>query len=134
MLNGNENSVNIQPLPAHMGNYYPFNSLLAGSFFNSDTSNSVVISWESLRNLGYIVDYSGNRYTLSKEDSIKGKKIITADSILGRSISLITATIDRDIVKNPLSILMKPNFDPFSETEMEYTIGGGSIFQVSGIF
>lgn len=124
LLDGKENSMSIQPLPAQMGEYYPFNSLLAGSFFSNDTLNSVVITWESLRNLGYIVDYPDNRYILSKEDSIRGTRIVTADSILGKQISLVTATIDRDIVNNPLSILMKPNFDPFSETEMEYTIGG----------
>jgi len=116
--------MNIQPLPAQMGEYYPFNSLLAGSFFSSNTSRSVIISWEALRNLGYIVEYPENRYILSKEDSIRGIQIVSADSILGKSISLATATIDRNIVKNPLSILMKPNFDPFTETEMEYTIGG----------
>ena len=124
LLNDKENSMSIQPLPAQMGEYYPFNDLLAGSFFTSDTSTSVIIDWESLRNLGYIVDYPENRYTLSREDSIRGKKIVTPDSILDRPITLVTATIDRDIVRNPLSILMKPNFDPFSETEIEYTIGG----------
>jgi putative ABC transport system permease protein len=124
LLDGKDNTMNIQPLPAQMGEYYPFNSLLAGSFFSSDTSRSVVISWEALRNLGYIVDYPENRYTLTPEDSIRGIQIVSSDSILGRSISLATATIDRNIVKNPLSILMKPNFDPFTETEMEYTIGG----------
>jgi len=124
LLNDEENSMSIQPLPAQMGEYYPFNDLLAGTFFTSDTSTSVIISWESLRTLGYIVDYPENMYTLSKDDSIRGKQIISPDSILGRSITLVTATIDRDIMRNPLGILMKPNFDPFSETEIEYTIGG----------
>ena len=124
MLDSKENSMSIQPLPAQMGGYYPFNNLLAGSFFTNDTSKSVVITWESLRNLGYIVDYPDNRYVLSKEDSIRDMQLVNADSILGKPVKLVTATIDRDIVKNPLSILMKPNFDPFAETEMEYTIGG----------
>lgn len=124
MLNDNENSINIQPLPIQMGNYYPFNELLGGSFFPNDSSNSIILTWETLRNLDYIVDYPDNKYILSREDSLRGKQIIPADSLVGRTIKMYTATIDKGIIKNPLSILMKPRFDPFTETEMEFIICG----------
>ena len=124
LLEDKENSLSIQPIPVQMGEFYPFNDLLAGSFFKSDTSRSVIITWETLRNLGYIVDYPGNKYVLSREDSLKGVNIVPADSLVGRSITMITATIDRDIVRNPLGILMKPHFDPFTEARMEFIIGG----------
>jgi putative ABC transport system permease protein len=124
MLDNKENSISIQPIPIQMGDYYPFNDLLGGSFFPNDSSNSIIFTWETLRNLGFIVDYPDNKYILTKEDSIKGKQIIQPDSLIGRTIRMYTATIDKSIVKNPLSILMKPKFDPFTETEMEFAISG----------
>jgi ABC-type antimicrobial peptide transport system permease subunit len=124
MLDNKENSINIQPIPIQMGDYYPFNDLLGGSFFPNDSSNSIILTWETLRNLGFIIDYPENKYILTKEDSLKGKQIIIPDSLIGRTIIMYTATIDKNIVKNPLSILMKPKFDPFTETEMVFTISG----------
>ena len=123
-LDNQENSISIQPLPMQMGNYYPFNDLLGGSFFKNDSSNDIIFTWETLRNLGFIVDYPDNKYILTKEDSLKGKQIILPDSLIGKTIIMYTATIDKGIVKNPLSILMKPKFDPFTETEMKFTLSG----------
>jgi putative ABC transport system permease protein len=123
-LGNKENSINVQPVPMQMGDYFPFNDLLGGSFFPDDSSNSIIFTWETLRNLGYIIDYPENKYILTSEDSLKGKQIITPDSLIGRTIKMYTATIDKGIIKNPLSILMRPKFDPFTETEMEFTISG----------
>jgi putative ABC transport system permease protein len=123
-LEGKENTMNVQPVPVQMGDYYPFNDLLGGSFFRDDTSDVIIFTWETLRNLGFIVDYPENKYILNKEDSVNGKQIVTADSLLGKKVRMYTATIDKSIIKNPLSILRKPKFDPFSETEMSFTIGG----------
>jgi len=123
-LEGKENTINVQPIPVQMGEYYPFNELLSGSFFIHDTSDNIIITWETLRNLGFIVDYPDNKYILNKEDSLNGKKIVQADSLLDKTIKMYTATIDKSIIKNPLSILMRPKFDPFTETEMSFTIGG----------
>ncbi len=123
-LDDKENAINIQPVPAQLGEYYPFNDMLGGSFFRNDSSDAIILTWETLRNLGFIVDYPDNKYILNKEDSLKGNQIIVADSLIGKTIRMYTATIDNRIVKNPLSILMRPNFDPFSETEMLFTIGG----------
>ena len=123
-MNDKENTINVQPIPTQMGEYYPFNDMLGGSFFKDDSSDVIIFTWETLRNLGFIVDYPENKYILNKEDSLKGKQIVTADSLLGKTIRMYTATIDKSIIKNPLSILMKPKFDPFTETEMIFTIGG----------
>jgi putative ABC transport system permease protein len=123
-LDGKENTINIQPIPVEMGGYYPFNELLGGSFFQEDTSDNIILTWETLRNLGFIVDYPENKYVLNKEDSLNGKKIVQADSLIGKTVRMYTATIDKNIIKNPLSILMRPKFDPFSETEMSFKVGG----------
>jgi putative ABC transport system permease protein len=123
-LDEKENTVNIQPLPVQIGEYYPYNDLLAGSFFPEDSSKKIIFTWETIRNMGFIIDSPGNKYVLTKEDSLKGKILVSPDSLIGRTVRMYTATIDKNIIKNPLSILMKPKFDPFSETEIVLTIGG----------
>jgi len=119
-----ETSTNIQPFPAHMAEYHPFNELLAGSFYSDDSSKNVIVRWELLHNMGLIVDDPDLNIRLTKEDSINGRQIIPADSIIGKTISITTATINRDLPKNPLGILMNRDFQPFSEVELEYTISG----------
>ncbi|HEC42867.1 MAG TPA: ABC transporter permease [Bacteroides sp.] len=123
-LNGKEISRSIQPFPAAMRRYSPYNELLAGEFYSSDTSHTVVIRWEALKDLGLIMDYPDLDYTLSKEDSIRGVRIITADSVIGKEIILVTASLNDDFPRNPLSILMKRDFEPFQEQERAYTICG----------
>jgi putative ABC transport system permease protein len=124
MIDQKENSTSIQPLPIQMGNYYPFNELLGGAFFPDDSSGTIIFTWETLREMGYIIDYPENKYILTHEDSLRGKQIIPADSMIGRKIKMYTATIDKGIIRNPLSILMKPRFDPFAESEKEFIICG----------
>jgi putative ABC transport system permease protein len=87
-----------------------------------DSSESVVIKWETLRDLGLVVEYPDLTYTLSREDSIKGTRIISPDSIIGQKITLITAQLN--IPSNPLGILMGQDFEPFEESSREYMICG----------
>jgi putative ABC transport system permease protein len=121
-FNGQEVSKNMQPVPAAAGNFYPYNDLLAGEMYQDDSSTSVVIKWETLRDLGLVVEYPDLEYTLSRQDSLKGTRIISPDSIIGREITLVTAQLN--IPSNPLGILMGDDFDPFEETSGRYTIGG----------
>jgi putative ABC transport system permease protein len=123
-LNHRETQKSIQPFPASMRRYNPYNDLLAGDFYPSDSSRAVVIRWETLRDLGLIVDYPGLEYTLSREDSLKGTRIIAGDSVIGMEITLFTAALNEDFPSNPLGILMKRNFEPFREVERNYTICG----------
>ena len=118
----NEISKNIQPIPAAAGEFFPYNELLAGEMYPHDSSESVVIKWETLRDLGLVVEYPDLNYTLSREDSIKGTRILSPDSIIGRDIMLITAQLN--IPSNPLGILMGQDFEPFEESSREYTICG----------
>jgi putative ABC transport system permease protein len=121
-FNGEELSKNMQPLPAATGEFYPYNDLLAGEMYPHDSSEMVVIRWETLRDLGLVVEIPDLEYTLSREDSIKGTRILSPDSIIGREITLITAQLN--IPSNPLSILLGDDFDPFEESSREYTICG----------
>jgi putative ABC transport system permease protein len=121
-FNDEEISKNIQPIPAAARGFYPYNDLLAGEFYPHDSSRTVVIKWETLRDLGLIVEYPDLDYTLSRQDSIKGTRIISPDSIIGRSITLVTAQLQ--IPSNPLGILMGQDFEPFKESSRNYTICG----------
>ncbi len=121
-FNDEEISKNIQPIPAAASGFYPYNDLLAGEFYPHDSSRTVVIKWETLRDLGLIVEYPDLDYTLSRQDSIKGTRIISPDSVIGRPITLVTAELK--IPSNPLGVLMGQDFEPFEESSREYTICG----------
>ncbi len=121
-FNEKEVSKNMQPIPAAASGFFPYNDMLAGELYPHDSSQTVVIKWETLRDLGLIVEYPDLDYTLSKQDSIKGTRIISPDSIIGRKITLVTAQLN--IPSNPLGILMGNEFDPFEESSREYTICG----------
>jgi putative ABC transport system permease protein len=107
-----------------MSRYNPYRELLAGEFYPNDSSRSVVVRWETLRRLGLIVEYPELNYTMSREDSLKGTRIVPADSVIGKEITLITAALNRDFPTNPLGILMNRDFEPFRESENTYTICG----------
>ncbi len=121
-FNDKEVSKNMQPIPAAASEFFPYNDLLAGELYPHDSSQSVVIKWETLMDLGLIVEYPDLAYTLSRQDSVKGTRIISPDSILGRKITLVTAELN--IPTNPLGILMGQDFEPFEESSREYTICG----------
>jgi putative ABC transport system permease protein len=121
-FNDKEVSKNMQPIPAAASEFYPYNDLLAGELYPHDSSQLVVIKWETLRDLGLIVEYPDLTYTLSRKDSIQGTRIISPDSIIGREITLVTAELN--IPSNPLGILMGQDFEPFEESSREYTICG----------
>lgn len=121
-FNDEEISKNMQPIPAAASGFYPYNDLLAGEFYPNDSSQNVVIKWETLKDLGLIVEYPELDYTLSRQDSMKGTRIISPDSIVGRKITLVTAELN--IPSNPLGILMGQDFKPFEESSRDYTICG----------
>jgi putative ABC transport system permease protein len=123
-MNGNQIQRSIQPLPAAMGRFSPMNDLLAGDFFPTDSSRSVVIRWQTLKDLGLVVDFPELDYTLTRKDSLEGRRFIPADSVIGMEITVVTAALNEDFPSNPLGIIMKRDFDPFRETEQTFTICG----------
>ena len=95
ILNDKETTTNIQPFPARMSEYPPFNDLLGGSFYQDDSANIVVIKWETLRSIGIIAEDPDMDISLSRQDSIDGRPILSVDSIIGKEITIVTATINR---------------------------------------
>ncbi len=121
-FNEHEVSKQIQPIPAAASAFYPYNDLLAGALYPNDSSQSVVIKWETLKDLGLVVEYPDLNYTLSREDSLRGTRIVSPDSVIGRKITLVTAELN--IPSNPLGILLGDQFEPFQESSREYAICG----------
>ncbi|MBN2102432.1 ABC transporter permease [bacterium] len=90
---GNETRINIRAMPASMGQYKPFNDLLAGSFFKSDSQNTIILSQNILKDLNVKLK---NRHIhhLTLEDSLKSTVLIEADSMIGDSLDVITSVVD----------------------------------------
>lgn len=111
----------IQAIPAAMSAYFPFNELLAGDFFSSDSDSAVVVSWEKLRDMGFAVQTDEQTVVLSAKDSAKNVKIVPPDSIIGKEIKIKTAVLNSAAV-NPLS--PKVEVKPFTEKITELKIKG----------
>lgn len=115
----------IQALPPEIGRYKPYKDLIAGSFFSSDTAREIVLRWEALKNIGLIIKDEENEYTMTRSDSAKGKQFASADTLIGKNISLITATINIErITKNPFSMISGKSSQAFGEDTTVLTIAG----------
>ncbi|MBN2348505.1 MAG: ABC transporter permease [Bacteroidales bacterium] len=119
-----ELNTNVRIFPTAMQYYSPFNNLLAGQFYSSDSTRAVVVSWETLKNLGIYVEDPTYEFHFTHEDSLKGATIISPDSVLGKKIQIITASINPNIIRNPFGFLMGNRLDPFGEHTEEFEIIG----------
>ena len=124
-IENDSTNTNIQAMPARMRNYKPFNDLLAGTFFTSDSSKSIVIRQGILRRLNIILDEKNSQTTLSSKDSAEGKRILPPDSIIGKTIKLISVTINPSKVPAAMIGFLSKNPEmPFDEIVNEYKICG----------
>jgi putative ABC transport system permease protein len=92
IFNKKENKVYISVLPLQMGKYSPYNDLEAGKFFESDTSFSAVVSTVFLKSAGIMVGDKRFLPVMTKKDSATGFRVLPYDSIIGREITITTAT------------------------------------------
>jgi putative ABC transport system permease protein len=123
----------VQALPSVLGKYKPYNQLLAGSFFSSDSASEAVIRWETLRDMKIIVKDIKNPYILSSKDSASGVQLVEADSILGRTIKVISANFNaKKIITNPMNLFSMAKGIPLGESVTEIKICG--ILKRSGTF
>ena len=86
-----ENKEYISVLPAKMGGYSPYNRLVAGKFFESDTSASVVVSEAFLKSIGIIAGDIKYMPVVNRKDSDAGLRVLPYDSIIGRDVIITTA-------------------------------------------
>jgi len=132
-LLGDSTSLRFQAMPAEMKKYKPFNDMLAGSFYKTDSSGCVVIREEILSRFKIRLENDDKKIILTKEDSAKGVKILSPDSIIGKTISVVSLSMNTSKIPNALFSLLrnKPEV-PFEETVTELTVCG--ILKKSGPF
>jgi putative ABC transport system permease protein len=119
-------SLTITAMPAAVGNYKPYSDLLAGSFFQNDSAVSLVLREEILASkLKVRLIKNVEQTTLSQSDSLQGMKLIHPDSLIGKSISLITMSVNPSGIPSALFGMMSSNRRlPIEETFTELKIGG----------
>mgnify|MGYP006285889751 CR=1 FL=1 len=125
-LGGQSTTTRMQALPAEMGKYKPYNEMLAGEFISSDSGKHIILKWETLRDMGFIIRDQDRPYTLTKTDSLKGRRIIPADSLIGKEIQLISAKLDVEkIMSNPFALMSgKGTEKAFGEDSATFVITG----------
>jgi putative ABC transport system permease protein len=119
-------SLTITAMPAALGNYKPYSELLAGSFFPTDSARFVILREEILASkLNIRLIKNGEFPTLTHADSIKGAKLMHPDSLIGKSISLISMSVNPSGIPSALFGMMSSNRSlPIEETLTELKIGG----------
>ncbi|MDZ7743052.1 MAG: ABC transporter permease [Bacteroidota bacterium] len=125
-------STRAQALPAAMGKYKPYKDLMAGTFLTSDTGKQIVLSWETMRRIGYVC-VDDKQKKLTKKDSTENRILVNADTMIGKKIYLVAATIDlKKVMKNPFAAMNGGGEEVFSEDSTTFTLTG--ILKRSGPF
>lgn len=83
---GRETSVNMRALPAELASVKPYNGLSHGTFFESDSEASILLSGSALEELG--VAFAGDEG--EAEDVVS----LPSDSIIGREVEVVTSVLD----------------------------------------
>lgn len=126
-------STQVQAMPAAMRVYKPFNELLAGEFYSSDTARVAVIRYEFLGRLKIKLLDESREVTLSREDSARGFRLMYPDSLIGQTISLVSMTVNRSKIPGVIMGMMRDRpTSPFDETVTRLRIAG--ITKPSGEF
>lgn len=123
---GSNTKSRLKALPAEMGQYKPFNKIAHGQFFVSDTTRGVVLSHRILRELKIRIKEDNEKHEgLTAEDSLKGFRILPADSIIGKRVQISTSVVDIPrMMRNPVAHLMPSRKMPFKEETVQLRIVG----------
>ena len=94
-LDSSEVTTNLRGLPAELGKYNPYRQLSFGTFFDSDTEKSIIISKKLLGSMGIrIKDEKQNNHS---KKPVNNDNTIPGDSLIGKDIKLITSVIKPDL-------------------------------------
>jgi len=124
-IDSHDTRTTLQALPAMMGNKKPFNQLMFGNFFRDDTSKLIVIDWNTLKKMNIFIQDPEHPTKLTLEDSLRGMRTLHPDSIIGKSIKIVSAVLDgSQLAFNPMQFLMNSGRSFFSESITEFKICG----------
>ena len=116
-----ETNINLSAIPVGMKEFYPFNEIKTGGFFDNDSSFQVVLREKTLKDLGFKV-----KTDPADTSTMSGKlELIDKDSIIGSRIDIISKDIDiRGILRNPFMAIMGEPKLPFKDTLVPFKICG----------
>jgi putative ABC transport system permease protein len=87
-----ETKLQVAGLPAALGEYPPFDDVPYGRFFTSDSDTIIVLTQSVLADLGLRIE---EERASSTREEIQGLAAVSAESLLGRRVELVTSTLDR---------------------------------------
>ena len=132
-IGDHETRTHLQALPAAMGSFKPYNEILSGEFFNNDTSTTLVIRWETLKQMNLFVQDETRPLRQSDGDTLNGMSIVRSDSIVGKPIEIVSAALDvSQFPTNPMLSFLSPDRSVIRESVTEFTVSG--ILKKSGTF
>ncbi len=115
----------VQAMPSAMGAFKPFDDLLAGSFFTSDTARQIILREEFLQKLKIRLLDDEKDVQLSKEDSARGFKLVHPDSLINKTLKLVSLSLNASKIPGAVVGMMRNQPDmPFDETVSEFEIAG----------
>ncbi|MCK9271756.1 MAG: ABC transporter permease [Bacteroidales bacterium] len=125
VLLGDSATTRVQAMPAAMGTFKPFDDLLAGNFFTNDTARQIILREEFLQRLKIRLQDNNSDAWLSKEDSVQGFKLVHPDSLINKTLRLVSLSMNASKIPGVISNIIrnKPEM-PFDETINEMKIVG----------
>lgn len=125
VLLGDSTTTRVHAMPSAVGTYKPFDDLLAGSFFTSDTAWQIILREEFIQRLKIRLLDNNSDAILSKEDSVHGFKLVHPDSLINKTLRLVSLSMNASRIPGVVSNMMrnKPEM-PFDETISEMKIVG----------
>jgi ABC-type antimicrobial peptide transport system permease subunit len=125
-LMGDSANIMVTALPEAIRKYRPYNDLLVGSFFSSDTSESVIIREEALLSRFRIrLLKEGEEISLSREDSLKGVRLLRPDSLIGMPLRVVTMKVSPGrVLAGVMGMMGGSTRLPFEEFTTDLIIGG----------
>lgn len=124
LMNDSANT-RVQAIPSEMKVFRPFDDLLAGEFFEHDSVKKMIIRKEYLQKLKIKLIEGDEPVVLSKEDSLKGFKLIHPDSLIGKPLKMITVSMNASNIPGMvLGMISNNGRMPFDETITGLEIAG----------
>jgi ABC-type antimicrobial peptide transport system permease subunit len=121
---GNDSSTaTITGMPADMAHYKPYDQLMGGKFFSSDSDQTVIVTTSLLRRMNLMVRDSSNSDIKIDTSNARYKKrrFVPIDSVLGKRISIFVAVAGF----NPMAAFGLPvPAAGIQQRKYEFIIGG----------
>jgi putative ABC transport system permease protein len=131
IFGNNDIKTSVKALPSELNKYPPFNNISFGRFVKKEKINEIVLSDRILKRLKIIVkDFENTK--LSDDERKKGFSLLVPDSILGKNIIVITASVNDNLLFEIASKAIfsgmnndsARNLKMFKDNEIEFRIVG----------